>query len=449
MLLFSSAEAVALTWDRHGKVCGLRLQKRGGIMSIGNAACCNPAEGEPLSVSLAKVWEKLSPEPESSLLLGGYLPSAVCIEFLMPKLPQAELSNAIAYELPRRLPTPLENLEWHYRITGEICKNGVSFWSCRVFAVQARDWMHMISEIDAAKLQPDMIVSPFMAAQLDGESVSLPGIEDFFEMVHSARGDTLPQMVSSPQAPSAPSITASQEEKYAKLPGWQLLENSLPSDERAKAFVFFHPALLLAEYGLRDCFRRDLKMAIPLPEKFRPLRSKGLKVACLFLSVSALILFMSYTGRAWWDARSRFAALRAEKKNISRQIKKIVEENTKNKQLDLTIKNIYGANPGNPEILQCLHYLSQNIPDGMWVIDFNSTNEKIEMTIKTSGEASDTEFSALAQTPFFSTENIRKRRNSDGSTDIFIRLLYANSKEGEPAAAPPLPPASTGGPKNG
>jgi acyl-CoA hydrolase len=59
----------------------------------------------------------------------------------------------------------------------------------------------------------------------------------------------------------------------------------------------------------------------------------------------------------------------------------------------------------------------------MWVTSFSSSGAKINMTIKTDRDA-DNITSYIRNNPFFNTEDVRKRRNSDGSKYIYMRMTY-------------------------
>jgi hypothetical protein len=283
----------------------------------------------------------------------------------------------------------------------------------RIFAVIEREWTHFLSRFDAAGIKVDAIVYPFMALEKEGSFSYLKGIDSEFVFAFN-NGDFHPERISEINPPQ------NAEDKYDKISGKDKLHGA--SEEE------FKPCLILADYALSGNFRKDKASSMELPEKLMPQRFKFLKIAAIFLAVLTLLSGGGILARNAWGSHSRLMAVRQEKARVKKLIAKLKQENTKNKELDEIMQKVSDAVSGQHDALQCLHFLSEKLPAHMWVTSFNSSGTQINMTIKTDRDA-DNVTSYIRNNPFFNTDNVRKRRNSDGSKYIYMRMTYKLLKQ--------------------
>jgi hypothetical protein len=406
--MFSPKGSAAIAWDIDFNVYGISLKTGAkGAREIVASTFQKSDNGiEGFSERLKKVYEELHPDKNSPIVAGGHMTGSVCFEIAMPKLADKELKQAIAFEIPRHIPYPPEETSWCYRVVGEDKSGRLRL---RIFAVIEREWTHFLSRFDASGIKADAIMCPFMAAEKsDASFLNLNGIDAEFGFVFDDETFV-------PEKIETVSIKSKDEKFFENIVGIDKLHGS---ENEA-----FEPCLMLADYALNRNFKKDCASSMDLPEKLMPQRFKFLKVAAIFLAVFTLLSGGGLVVRNAWGAHARLMAVSQEKARIKKLIVKLKKANTKHKELDELMQKVADAASSQEDALLCLHFLSEKLPAHMWVTSFSSSGAKINMTIKTDRDA-DNITSYIRNNPFFNTEDVRKRRNSDGSKYIYMRMTY-------------------------
>jgi len=86
------------------------------------------------------------------------------------------------------------------------------------------------------------------------------------------------------------------------------------------------------------------------------------------------------------------------------------------------IIDINNADVGNHEMMKTLSFISEKLPTYMWLSNLYSSGHKIDLTIKTENEDTGV-ISSLGLRNYFKVENIKKKRNRDGSVSISLSLF--------------------------
>ncbi len=411
-------ECLALSWDEALSVYGarVRLVGKGRLSVTGIARLDAGRDGEDgFSERLRQACSELGAD-SGCAVAGGFLPGAVCFETFITKLGAVETRQALSFELPRAIPFPVEDLAWNYRIVGDGETHGKPGFSiARVFAAPEREWSRLISALDAAGIKADAVVFPFMAVGegSDEKGFCLEGIDGEFSFCGGFENSLLEMRHCEK--------TELSEDFFSGFDGLdKLIDND--SELREK----LAPCLLLATYALSGNFSRDAQLE--LPEKLRPQRFKFLKLAAAVLIATAILSGVGFAGRKLWSAHHRLGMVKRAQSEINKRIEKIKAANKKSLALDELIGKISEASSGNADLLMCLHYLSKKLPASMWVTNFSVRGDKIDVTIKSFGKAEDL-LAHLRGSPFFSTDNIRKRRNSDGSVYVYLKLVRGTVKD--------------------
>lgn len=425
MGLFARKACVALSWDAEGRACGVRLALKGGKTSVCATATAGAAPGA-FKDNLEKVWRELDPDGELFAVAGGAIPGEVIFEMRTPKLSGDDLVNAIDFELPRQVPCPVEDMVWGFRAIGAI--EGTHEISVRIWAVPKKAWEKLLDDVSASPVKLDLICSPLMSDAADGAErfAFMPSIDPLCGLGEG--GDGLKAML--PSLDPACDATAFGKALAQRL-DW--------TPETSEASVRFAPCLALGSYALGGAYAQGQRLYPEMPSEVEPKRFKALKIACLAILCLNALLGLALGGRELADRYERFNSVREEKVAILSRIARIKAENAQNREIDQTIKRIGESGIGNQELLQCLHFLSVALPERVWLADLSGGAERMDLTIKADG---DWEADAVKwdSAKLLSPESVRKRRNADGSAEIFLKLAckgggLAFAEKGEGGAA--------------
>ncbi len=371
-----------------------------------------------LKNNLAAVCRELNPDGEIMTVAGAAINGSTVFEIPAPALPDKDLLNALAFEIPRHIPLPQEEALWAFRkFTPSKGAEGKS--KVRIWALPRKEWENTIAVVADSGIKLDYIFSPFMAENEMASNIPfyLPQIEEHLAFSFNQENFREMQFVSDPLE-----LKNTFNEFIEKHVEWDASIKELADRQQ------YYPCLMLAFFALADDFSANRNFLSELPPSMQPSRCRNLKIAAIALGIVSLASLLGLGFRNWSDSYSRLAAVKAEKGRVLRSIEKIRKSNISNREIDLTVKKIYEASPGNPEILQCLHFLSEALPENMYLQEFNSSGNSVELAIRTGGEG-DTDSIAWNKTKLYSPENVRKRRNSDGSSDIYLKIICKSPDE--------------------
>jgi hypothetical protein len=416
---FITKECLSLYWDTRGFVYGILARCKNTDSKIDILSVSESNSEATLELNLKKVIETLNPDNKFYTIAGGAMANEIFFELKMPILNKENLKKALEFELPRQLPCSLDDMVWSYRpYKADPQTNTITV---RIWAILKKTWAQKQNEILEHDIKIDSFLMPFMCEfETNGEildDVFLRSIDEDYSLNKSPDG--LMEMI--------PSLN--QQEAKENLNEWLKKRINVSEDVKAEHPKIatdenWYPVFVMAIDSLSKNFKENKKYLPSLPPEMIPQRFREWKFACLVLASIGCMLLMALAGRSWYDAHSRLAAIRAEKTQIFQQLSKIKKENSSSKEIDATIKKIFEASTGNAEILKCIHFMTETIPDNMWLIELNSNNDKMDLAVKTSGEGEVDSINWAKSNNMLSLENIRKRRNNDGSTDVFLQLIY-------------------------
>ncbi len=403
-ILFKLKECISITWDKNFNVFGLSLKNDKQI--IGNSSCI--AEEKTFPERLKSVYEKLYTNQDQFIIIGGYIPSAVCFELVIPPLSKKEIEQYLHYELSRQLPFPVNDLKWCYRVLPE--DNDISEKKIKIFAVLEEKWDELFNEIISSGIKVDNYIYPFFAVNplFSDQSICFPGIEDDFFLKFTVESeDCYMQKNSREKDELTNSISTFFEEKYQ--------EEKL---EKEEAFL---ASLVLAEYFFTKEFIKDKSLNIKIHNELQPKRFKNLKIISVFLLIILLVLSGSYFIRKRMNVMHILNSLDNEKVLLSSAIKKINYRYLKVKKYDTAIEEIEEATPDAVNPIEYLQVLTKSIPGNIWMTSFASSKDKVNVTLQTNSSAGNIT-ATLNKNKLFKTENVRKRKTSNGSQYIYLTL---------------------------
>jgi len=408
-------ESLCVYWDTRGFAYGVLARCKNTAENIDIIALSESTSETSLELNLKKVIETLNPDNRFYTIIGGAIENEFFFELKLPILNKENLKKALEFELPRQLPCSINDIIWSYRpYKTDIQTNSTII---RIWGILKNSWEQRQNEILKSGIKIDSFLTPFMCDFESNDDVLLKNIDDNYSLAKSSDGmlEMLP--------------AANPQEAKERLGEW--LKKKISISESVKALYSdiennetWYPAFVMAIDSLNKSFKDHKKYLPALPIDMIPQRFREWKSACIILASIGCILLMTLAGRSWYDAHSRLTAIRAEKARIVQMLGKIKKENSASKEIDATIKKIFEASTGNAEILKCIHFMTETIPENMWVIEMNSNNDKMDLAVKTSGEGDVDAINWAKSNNMLSLENIRKRRNNDGSTDVFLKLVY-------------------------
>lgn len=414
---FLRKKCTVVFWNHDATVYGLNISaNKNKLLVLQSASALNTEFG--LKNNLAAVCRELNPEGEILTVGGAAINGSVIFEIPAPALPDKDLLNALAFEIPRHLPLPQEECLWTFRKFAPP-KEAEAKSKVRVWALPRKEWENTIAIVADSGIKLDYIVNPFMAENesASGFSFYLPQLEKNLSFAFNHESFREMQFVS-----NAFESQSNFKDFIDKNVDWDLSLKDLGGKEQ------YFPCIMLALFALSNDFSMNRNFLPELPQGILPSRCRNLKVAAIILGIASVAALLGLGFRNWSDSYSRLAAVKTEKGRVLRSIEKIRKSNISNRETDLTVKKIYEASPGNPEILQCLHFLSEALPENMYLQEFNSSGNAVELAIRTGGEG-DTDSIAWNKTKLYSPENVRKRRNSDGSSDIYLKIICKTPDE--------------------
>jgi hypothetical protein len=415
--MFGVRECVAITWDMAGNVAGLRIGGGAGRRTVVSRWASSHEDTEkPLTEKLALAYDALQAQRCGMVALGGHAEGCVLTEMKIPPAFSAQETNSfLSYELQRRVPMPLDEMIWGWRkIHGDAGAQTESV--LRVFAVPVKSWNVLISEINSSGVRADVIVHPFLAADpfMRGSDIALPAVEpDFYFAAQDEDG--LRKMVRYQEGASPVSRTA------------ETVRN-LFAEDGLDPHVY-GTAVILSEYVMGRQFAESRHTVPQLPPELAPRRFDFLKISALILSTAALVMMVTLAARDISDAGGRMSRINDGKRSALIELDRLKREKAAAKTADAAIEKIMGVECKSVNVLNLLRFLGKALPEHMWVTNINTQPEKIDVTIKTNKD-DESLMTKLKGSKTFGVGNYRKRRNADGSVDIYLELM-SGDKTGE------------------
>lgn len=354
-----------------------------------------------------RACEGLQQLSEQHVIFSSYLEGAFALDINIPKMPLSEIKNALAFEIQRQIPLPLDTLAWTYRIVGGE-KNQILV---RIFAVRDELWKKTLSAIVDSGIKIDFYMHPLLDEHYAGMIVA----EDATQFFQFLMKDFAEDKISS-------EVLEAISDKF--LEGFHFNSDFSARDAGSQLAKVLSCIIFRSKNPLKEL------MLFDLPLSLKPVRFKFLKISFIMLIILNIllvgILFLRYAS----DARRHLFELRNEKAKIEAELQKIEKEESENKNLEDFMKEISEADPGDNEVVLALLSLSKNLPSDMWITSFNLKGREIYLSVSSSNEkTAQSELAKLTQLSEFSSLSIRNtRRDKDGTIAIYLKLTHNKVK---------------------
>ena len=411
--MFETKACISITWNKDRHVFGISLNRDAKNDYIIEQTFCDNEE-YTFAERLKNVYDKLKNNQDQLIIIGGYIPSSVSLELNIPPLSKKDTEQYLYYELTRQIPYPVNELKWWYKPLPQ--KENYTEQSINVFAVLEKEWNELLGEIILSEIKVDSFIYPFMVVNSLSRNtdIKLMGIDEEFFLTQSTEiEDSYMKMISfSNQDRKSSSenndmISDHFKEKYTTL-NMENINDSIP-------------ALILAEYCLTKQYLKDRKLHMEIPNELHLDRFKLLKITAITLFIIFIILSSTYAIRQMMDTMNTLSTLTSEKTLLLNTIKKINSEYSQNRKYDKIINEIKESTPKTINPIKYLQALTKAVPGNIWMTSFASSKDKVNVTLQTKSDAGNV-IAALNKSQLFRTENVRKRKTSNGIQYIYLTL---------------------------
>ena len=362
-------EIYIITWDNQYSVFALKMSKKGKDLHIDNAVFAQGDGVDCFADNLADAYDQINIPSNKRRIIGGYLPSAVCIEFEMIDLPKNELLEAVEMELMQYIPYPIDEIQWNCIYNKMDDKVQV-----RIFVVPKNELNHLFSVLDEKYIKVDAFVYPFMVndTSFEEKNLAMKGIDNDFIM--SNVSDGVKEMKVAKYADNYISL----QYILKKFTNVDIIEK-----KTQKPSIPFLPALLLGQYYLNGNFANQEQSFIKLPNKMIPQYFQKYKIIIAFFVLINILLALGLGARSYIDWNKRNKVVDAEYKKVSKRIKKVKLVNKKNSKdpFLVSLEKLEDIKMPPNAFLQAIKYLSKSLPDSIWIKDISSNKTDISVTL--------------------------------------------------------------------
>lgn len=373
-----AGKCTVLLWDNY------RITGTVACFSNDKLKIISREEGDPQTppaTQLREVFSKLKRFHADAVILGGFLPEFYCFELNMPPVNNLTLKNMLLFELPSRIPVPMDGVTVFFRVV----KRESSQNKVRVFVVRTQVWRKTLDILKEAGIAIDAFCHPFMAVELNEE------------MKEAA----FPQL--------APHLKLMPDEQ-----GLAVLNRSdveLTEDSSVE---------VLAGYALSKAFYKDKAFLSDLPNHLRIHRFKHRRRLAIMLTLLTIVSAAVLVYLHWQDQSRRIEA-------YHRAIVK-TDNRLQNQNIKIESINTVGVFAGKmveasnlEPVLPLLEVLSNKLPQNTWVTSFSSGNNKATVTLFVSGDSTALS-AALDDLNGWRVENQRQQQETDGSSNWHLTL---------------------------
>ena len=354
---FARNSCVAYTWNEDGDCRAVMVTRSGDKCKVVKLWNATTDQNTSVAEVLADAAKSMNAKDAAFTVAAGLVPGWGMADVTMPNLPPEELRNAVAFELRKHTPLPLDKIRWGFRSTIAKLdkKTGVR---TRIVYVKSEIFDQWTANVSALG-QLDMAIPP--AAVLD------PLFEDAVVTIpETATAATAYAPSSDGRVASAADATDMTLDKA--LPGgfikWNELESLPPQEQMA-----YIPAVLLAVYGLTSAAAHDTATMLPLPPALKPRRNVFMTLSASILLAVAIISLLIYAVIGLQGRSAQIRTLEKELKKVNAEIDAIQKQikPEKKKAIGELRKEMTDVTPVIPPLPLVLLDISRAVPAPAWL----------------------------------------------------------------------------------
>lgn len=357
MGLFARNNAIALTWTPNS--ChAVRMSAAGAgctVVQVWHGTLGKDGDS-PAELAL-NALRALRADDSVFIVAGGNGQGWGMAEVRTPNLKSDDLRNALAFELRKQTPLPMDQIRWGYRVLPEPDAKGNARKRVRLFFIKNDHWNSWMKTVDGlhhldALMPAPVALDPILANQ----SLFLPenGGCEYRPTADGRQPLPLPEgtRLSFEQAFPMKNFTPG---KLAAL-----------DDAEKLAYV---PALVLGAYALTANVSHDAKTLVPLPERFAAHRNIALKALalCVVIYLIGLCVYVVTGNMSAKAAQIRQIDVAIEQTRTElERLKKMLDPKDQEKA-KLIREELLANAPGGPDFPTALLAITQAVNPPMWV----------------------------------------------------------------------------------
>lgn len=287
---FTRKSSAAITWAQDGSCHGIRLKRNGDKCRITAFWTAKTDAAHTLPETLADGEREIEGKDAAVFLAAPEYANWDAADVAMPPLPADQLASAMAFELRKHTPSPVEKLTWGYRQIAKATATAKPVY--RLVYTRSEYWHQWCDDIALIAPVDAIVPAPVTLDPLfDKQTVAFPKTNHTADAYLPTPEGRVFRKQSALDADGKPIPLAELlaadfivPDEFAKLP----VEEQYP----------FADALILAIYGLTEAPDKDTATLMPLPDALRPHRSIALLISAGILfavTLAALILYAVLT----------------------------------------------------------------------------------------------------------------------------------------------------------
>ena len=416
MAFFQSNKCAAFSWDDQDIFRGVLLQRYGDLVQVRNFWQTEKVRNRSRAQIMEQGIPALGVDEETTVIVGGNYTKTCFIDLKMPKLPASDLKNAIAFELSKYSPVPVEEIQWGYRVIGKI--EGTESNLVRVVYFPEDEWESWVAAASGISDGVDMIIPPIavLDPEMDGIDVCLGNKQNgnevyLFKSTHEGERsiiclppeEPLDKIFGGGQAPL---------EKDGFDPG-EL--NQLQPDQQSS----FAPSIVLGMYGLSKTFYSDRKYWLPVPLEMRPRRNRSHKIFTLAVIIYLVLLLSLLFTSTFYRKHKELQALTAESNRLEadrEQYEFTDTPETKIEELETQVMEINQSLFSMAAILREFTTLSN---EKLWCTNFSWDSGDVRAELRADSDDPDLTL-ALQNSKLITDVTMNKRQIRDGAVNYTI-----------------------------
>jgi hypothetical protein len=352
----------------------------------------------------------------------------------------ANLSRALAFELPKLMPLPADTLRWGFRVVGDGATAGQRH--LRLAGLRADDWSAWLEAASGLPNGVDAIVPPGL-----GLDPLLAGVPACFTCGPTGEGYQLaPDETGLRQVLPPPGVHAS-----GTVFGWgetplahprlelgPLAERPAPEQSR------YAPAVLLALYGLTGSLHDDLPTWITLPAEMRPRRNRALKLATVALSLYLIVIIAVLASRTLLANHQELTRLNSQLQQVRQEQEALRKEQQRYARVQELQDVLLRQMLEHRSVVDALAELTTSLDSRLWANRLAWNQGEVQLGLAAATDAPDL-LGPLAQLEVFASfRQDKKQVGTNGQVTYDVTL---QQKKLEDLVQPGAPPVKSGAPR--
>jgi len=375
MTVYAAKYSIGFQWNSDGDCYAVKLRRRGKSIDLVGFWHGQSTRDSGVGGCLSEGFASLNPNDGDVVVGSGDCCCGAFVDLHLPKLPPADLGNALKYELLKHAPLPEEALIWGYRVIAELPGQRLHV---RLIYMREMLWSKWLDEVGASAIRADLIIpapaviDPLLATA-DLFIADSSGDHGFLFRHDPVLGrQVLRDDGNSDAVGSMPKPLAGLGIDVSALQAY--------SPRRQQLFL---PALLLALHGLRREVAGDRRTWAALPYMLRPRRHRFSRSLAAVLVLYVLSV-AAFGGMRWYSAaQARLHSLQRAHAQIETQIEALQRQPDPRQYVQTVQGELKNAYFERPSLAAALLELTRLINDQMWMPNFTWQDGRIEVQLQT------------------------------------------------------------------